>query len=149
MGGEHCWRGVRRDFERELRLVAHNEVCLKSQRSAAERSEWRACWLKELESELKEEKLEARTKIDMADRLLIARLSLDTAAMAQSDDPDILTVLAGMPSEETSLEYLMGCWKRLSGANKAFRRLVSHIRQIEADSRLTPRSRNGQQRTRS
>ncbi|WWD03129.1 hypothetical protein V865_001176 [Kwoniella europaea PYCC6329] len=43
-------------------------------------SDWRLCWLKGLEEELIEEK----TTIDLSDRLLIARLSLDTESMTSS-----------------------------------------------------------------
>lgn len=38
--------------------------------------------------------------------------------MAQSDDPDVLTILAGLPQNETVFEYLAGCWKRLYQASR-------------------------------
>ena len=46
----------------------------------------------------------------IVDRLLLARLSLDP--LNAPDDPEVLTVLAGLPSGQTVLEYLIGCWKR-------------------------------------
>jgi ubiquitin conjugation factor E4 B len=51
-----------------------------------------------------------RMTMEIVDRLLIARLSLDVTNM--SDDPEELTVLAGLPSNQTSFEYLVECWKR-------------------------------------
>ncbi|WVQ80243.1 hypothetical protein IAT38_002348 [Cryptococcus sp. DSM 104549] len=72
-----------------------------SKQKAAE-SNWQLCWLKSLEAELVEE----------------AKLSLDPASMATSDDPDDLTVLAGLPNGETVFDYLAGCWKRLYIANR-------------------------------
>ena len=65
----------------------------------------------------------------IADRLLIARLELDPDAMSWvfslcsppyalnsciSDDLDFLPVLASLPQQQTVLEYLVGCWKRLN-----------------------------------
>ncbi|WWC62119.1 uncharacterized protein I303_104710 [Kwoniella dejecticola CBS 10117] len=62
-------------------------------------SDWALCWLKGLTEELREE------GIDLADRLLIARLSLDTATMASSKSvgpaeflPLLLSVTAGADS---------------------------------------------------
>lgn len=46
----------------------------------------------------------------LADRLLLARLSLSPSA--PTDDPVQLTVLASLPPNETHFEYLSGCWKR-------------------------------------
>lgn len=39
------------------------------------------------------------------------------------DDPDQLTILAGLPQDETVFEYLTGCWKRLYAANREMSRL--------------------------
>ncbi|ELU38970.1 ubiquitin conjugation factor E4 [Rhizoctonia solani AG-1 IA] len=44
-------------------------------------------------------------------RLIIDRLSLDPRS--PTDDPELLTVLVGLPPLETSLGYLVGCWKRI------------------------------------
>ncbi|ODO06452.1 ubiquitin-conjugation factor E4 B [Cryptococcus wingfieldii CBS 7118] len=89
-------------------------------RSKAQDSDWSICWLKDLEEELKEENYPQplATTPDLIDRLLIARLSLDPAVMAKSDDSDKLTILAGLPQSETVFEYLAGCWKRIYIANK-------------------------------
>ncbi|OCF33004.1 ubiquitin-conjugation factor E4 B [Kwoniella heveanensis BCC8398] len=86
----------------------------------AELSDWRLCWLKDLEDELVQEgqSRPLRTTIDLVDRLLIARLSLDLDAMSNSDDADKLTILAGLPTGETIFEYLTGCWKRLYAVHK-------------------------------
>ncbi|OCF74479.1 ubiquitin-conjugation factor E4 B [Kwoniella mangroviensis CBS 8886] len=83
-------------------------------------SDWRLCWLKGLEEELIEENhpQPLETTIDLSDRLLIARLSLDTESMTSSNDPDALSIIAGLPPGETIFEYLTGCWKRLYGANR-------------------------------
>ncbi|WWC89190.1 uncharacterized protein L201_004108 [Kwoniella dendrophila CBS 6074] len=53
----------------------------------AEEKNWNLCWLKGLQEELTEENnpQPLQTTIELADRLLIARLSLDTAAMATSE----------------------------------------------------------------
>ncbi|KAK4689997.1 ubiquitin conjugation factor E4 B, partial [Tremellales sp. Uapishka_1] len=96
-------------------------------RGKAQASDWRLCWLKELEGELKAEMPDHpppfKTTSDISDRLLIARLSLDPTIMASSDDPDVLTILAGLPQDETVFEYLTGCWKRLNVANRENHRL--------------------------
>ncbi|ODN80543.1 hypothetical protein, variant 2 [Cryptococcus amylolentus CBS 6039] len=89
-------------------------------RSKAQDSDWSICWLKDLEEELKEENhpQPLATTPDLIDRLLIARLSIDPAVMAKSDDSDKLTILAGLPQSETVFEYLAGCWKRIYSANR-------------------------------
>lgn len=46
--------------------------------------------------------------------------------LKRSNDPDMLTVLAGLPQDETVFEYLTGCWKRLYGANRENSCLVRH-----------------------
>ncbi len=46
----------------------------------------------------------------LADRLLLARLSLSPSA--PTEDPVQLTVLAALPPNQTHFEYLSGCWKR-------------------------------------
>lgn len=50
---------------------------------------------------------------DIADRLLIARLSIDPSDIDSiQDDPEALTVLAAMPQAQTVFEYLVKCWQR-------------------------------------
>ncbi|KLT45417.1 hypothetical protein CC85DRAFT_282483 [Cutaneotrichosporon oleaginosum] len=91
-------------------------------KATAEKSDWKLCWLKSLAQEIAEESPGDASKLtaslDVRDRLLIARLSLDPNDMATSDDPDQLQVLAGLPQNETVFEYLTGCWKRLYAANR-------------------------------
>ncbi|CAE6469063.1 ubiquitin conjugation factor E4 B [Rhizoctonia solani] len=84
-------------------------------REEAEKSGWSITWLRGVQQELLEEdpgrpqpiQLEA----DLADRLLIDRLSLDPRS--PTEDPELLTVLVSLPPLETSLGYLVGCWKRI------------------------------------
>lgn len=40
------------------------------------------------------------------------------------DDLDFLPVLASLPSQQTVLEYLIGCWKRLNTAKSVLLRKV-------------------------
>lgn len=84
--------------------------------------------MKELAEEIKEEHpgdaSKLKVSLDLRDRLLVARLQLDPAAMADSDDPDQLMVLSGMPTDETVFEYLTGCWKRLNASNREFSRFA-------------------------
>ncbi|WOO81182.1 Ubiquitin conjugation factor E4 [Vanrija pseudolonga] len=110
----------------EARTV-RNVFSVTLKRSEAEASNWKLCWLKDLEGEIKEENpgnpAALNVNLALRDRLLIARLSLDPSTMATSDDPDQLTVLAGLPQDETVFEYLTGAWKRLYTANREFNRL--------------------------
>ncbi|KAJ1303373.1 hypothetical protein OPQ81_011567 [Rhizoctonia solani] len=84
-------------------------------REQAEKSGWSITWLRGVQRELLEEdparpqpiQLEA----DFADRIIIDRLSLDPRS--PTDDPELLTVLVSLPPLETSLGYLVGCWKRI------------------------------------
>ncbi|THH28275.1 hypothetical protein EUX98_g5915 [Antrodiella citrinella] len=90
-------------------------------KAAAERSGWEVVWLKELAEELAEESSggprPVPTTAEIADRLLISRLELDSQSM--SDDLDFLPVLASLPPQQTVFEYLVGCWKRLNIARTA------------------------------
>lgn len=52
-----------------------------------------------------------RLSAEIADRILIARLSLSSEIM--TDDPEIVTVLASLPEDLTIFEYLLACWKRV------------------------------------
>lgn len=70
---------------------------------------------------------------DIADRLLISRLSLDPAAM--SDDPVMLTVIASLPESQSVLGYLAGCWSR---TNTERSRLVA-ARKGLSDAEVTER----------
>lgn len=48
----------------------------------------------------------------LADRVLIARLSLDPQGDVMSDDAEKLQVLASLPEDSTSWDYLCTAWKR-------------------------------------
>ncbi|KAJ6585038.1 ubiquitin elongating factor core-domain-containing protein [Mycena capillaripes] len=89
-------------------------------RKVAEQSGHDVVWLKYLAAELAEEEPQ-RSVIplhgDIIDRLLIARLELDPSNM--TDDLDFLPVLASLPAQQTTFEYLVGCWKRLNSARAA------------------------------
>lgn len=66
----------------------------------------------------------------IADRVLIARLSLDPSGAASTtsdnaDDSVMLTVLASLDENETSWDWLVGCWKRCE-KEKGKARKVSH-----------------------
>ncbi|GAB1520772.1 Ubiquitin conjugation factor E4 [Rhizoctonia solani] len=84
-------------------------------REQAEKSGWTITWLRGVRNELLEEDPARPQPIpleaDLADRLIIDRLSLDPRS--PTDDPELLTVLVGLPPLETSLGYLVGCWKRI------------------------------------
>ncbi|KAJ7134672.1 ubiquitin elongating factor core-domain-containing protein [Mycena epipterygia] len=89
-------------------------------RKVAEQSSHDIVWLKHLATELEAEEPQqtpVRLNVDIIDRLLIARLELDPSRM--TDDLDFLPVLASLPSQQTTFEYLVGCWKRLNSARSA------------------------------
>ncbi|KAF7365176.1 U-box domain-containing protein [Mycena venus] len=90
-------------------------------RKVAEDSGYNIVWLKHLAEELEAEEPQ-RTVVplngDIIDRLLISRLELDPSNMS-SDDLDFLPVLASLPPQQTTFEYLVGCWKRLNSARSA------------------------------
>ncbi|KAG8733450.1 hypothetical protein FRC11_006177 [Ceratobasidium sp. 423] len=81
----------------------------------AEKSGWSITWLCGVQRELLEEDparpQPIQLKADLADRLLIDRLSLDPRS--PTEDPELLTVIVALPPLETSLGYLVGCWKRI------------------------------------
>ncbi|KAJ7107276.1 ubiquitin elongating factor core-domain-containing protein [Mycena crocata] len=89
-------------------------------RKVAEQSGYEVVWLKELAAELEAEdssQVPVRLNADIIDRLLIARLELDSSRM--TDDLDYLPVLASLPPGQTTFEYLVGSWKRLNSARSA------------------------------
>ncbi|TBU62234.1 ubiquitin elongating factor core-domain-containing protein [Dichomitus squalens] len=86
-------------------------------KEVAEKSGYEMVWLKSLAEELQGDGLSSELNSEVADRTLIARLELDPQAM--SDDLEFLPVLASLPSQQTVLEYLIGCWKRLNAARNA------------------------------
>ena len=89
-------------------------------RDQAEAHNWEIVWLKELAHELSTETPNGpkpAPSVEIADRLLIARLELDPRGMY--DDPELLTVIASFPPELTVFEYLVQCWQRINAARVA------------------------------
>lgn len=87
-------------------------------RSLSEQSNYETVWLKHLAEEMQSEGLKnAQFSADLADRVLIARLELDPQSM--TDDLDYLPVLASLPAQQTTFEYLVGCWKRVNSTRSA------------------------------
>ncbi|KAG8684545.1 hypothetical protein FRC09_015315, partial [Ceratobasidium sp. 395] len=84
-------------------------------REQAEKSGWSVTWLKNAYEEVLVENPSIPQPIklnaDIADRLLIERLGLDPRN--PTEDPEHLTVLVSLPPLQTSLAYLVGCWKRI------------------------------------
>ncbi|MCO5585317.1 hypothetical protein L7F22_039250 [Adiantum nelumboides] len=78
-------------------------------RSSAESSQWKRVYLKELAEELKEENNGTLPSIsgEIADRILIARLSLDPSE-TMTEDNDKNAVLTHLPKGQTSFDYLAG-----------------------------------------
>ncbi|CAK5270237.1 unnamed protein product [Mycena citricolor] len=91
-------------------------------RKAADESGYSVVWLKSLTTELEAEGVSLALNGDIIDRLLIARLELDPSSM--SDDLDYLPVLASLPAQQTTFEYLVGCWKRLNTARSTLMKKV-------------------------
>ncbi|CAO1628196.1 unnamed protein product [Jaminaea pallidilutea] len=95
-------------------------------RDEAERSNWSIVYLKELADELKAESQLLDPSI--ADRVIIARLSLDPQGSNAADDPDTLTVLASLDEDETSWDWLINSWKRCEKEKaKAKKGLGDHV----------------------
>ncbi|KAJ7044177.1 ubiquitin conjugation factor E4 [Mycena alexandri] len=89
-------------------------------RKVAEQSGYDVVWLKPLAEELAAEGPQQSIiplNGDIIDRLLISRLELDPTNM--SDDLEFLPVLASLPPQQTTFEYLVGCWKRLNSARSS------------------------------
>ncbi|TIC23758.1 hypothetical protein E3Q12_01831 [Wallemia mellicola] len=87
--------------------------------NTADATSWTVSYLKPLLNELEEEQpthkaLQAKKLTpDLIDQALIARLNLDPNAMM--DDGEMLTVIASLPSNQTTFEYLVGAWRRARG----------------------------------
>lgn len=54
---------------------------------------------------------------------MLEGLTLDTA---RRDDLEYLPVLASLPAQQTTFEYLVGCWKRVNSTRSAFVKKVSN-----------------------
>lgn len=90
-------------------------------RSLAEARGWDVVWLKDLCSELLAEspsRALPRLSPDVADRCLIYRLEIDPQG-AMTDDAEILTIVANLPQDQTTFEYLVSCWQRVNSARVA------------------------------
>jgi ubiquitin conjugation factor E4 B len=86
----------------------------------AEQSSYDIIWLKPLVDEIQSEapgKPLPRLNVDLIDRLLIARLEIDPQTM--TDDLEYLPVVASLPPQQTTFEFLVGSWKRLNAARTA------------------------------
>ncbi|KAL5501546.1 UFD2 [Sanghuangporus vaninii] len=83
-------------------------------REYAEQHQWKPVWLKYVQEELDSERSGSqrprRLTTELADRLLIARIEVNSETM--SEDMDYLPALASLPTDETIFEYLIGCWRR-------------------------------------
>ncbi|POY75438.1 hypothetical protein BMF94_1509 [Rhodotorula taiwanensis] len=130
---------------------------------AARGSNWSIVYLKDVANELDEEEPPTSRprplRIDLADRLLLARLSLSPSNM-NDDDFEQATVLASLPENQTAFEYLGSCWrreraerfkvvakkdsdadeaqKRLAGLSQIKALLVSYIGLVLQDSTMFP-----------
>ncbi|PWN52986.1 hypothetical protein IE53DRAFT_373262 [Violaceomyces palustris] len=107
----------------------------------AESSKWEQVYLKDLAIELSEENGGEIPLLspEIADRILISRLSLDPSS-AMTDDAEVLTVLASIPKGETSLDYLMGAWKRAKAEEGRLRKAIPQDVQAGMDSLKETRS---------
>ncbi|KAF7346366.1 U-box domain-containing protein [Mycena sanguinolenta] len=106
-------------------------------RQVAEQSGYDIVWLKHLAADLQAEEPQRtafRLNGEIIDRLLISRLELDPATM--TDDLDFLPVLASLPPQQTTFEYLVGCWKRVNSARSALMKKVLSIDVQNALNRL-------------
>lgn len=89
------------------------------QLNTANATSWSVSYLKPLLNELEEEQpthkaLQTKKLTpDLIDQALIARLNLDPNAMM--DDGEMLTVIASLPANQTTFEYLVGAWRRARG----------------------------------
>ncbi|KAG0144275.1 hypothetical protein CROQUDRAFT_660243 [Cronartium quercuum f. sp. fusiforme G11] len=101
--------------EDQLRRWQHNLISnilkVTLDESAAAESHWSLTYLLKLKEELEEEESGSSKlmTMDIIDRVLIARLSLDSTDM--TDDPMMLTVYASLPNESI-FEYLSTSWLR-------------------------------------
>ncbi|GAA5919290.1 hypothetical protein JCM1841_006546, partial [Sporobolomyces salmonicolor] len=80
----------------------------------ATRSNWQIVYLKEVAEEISTEEpalpKPLKLRSEWTDRLLLSRLSLSPSHM--TDDPELVTVIASLPADQTTFEYLGGAWRR-------------------------------------
>lgn len=63
------------------------------------------------------------TNADIADRILLARLSLDANRDAMTDDSNRLKANSSIPKGQTSYDYLVGAWKRCKAEEGKLRKI--------------------------
>ncbi|PWN45419.1 hypothetical protein IE81DRAFT_320175 [Ceraceosorus guamensis] len=92
----------------------------------AEQSQWKLIYLKELADELKAENANSLPPIDvsLADRILLARLSLDPQADVMSDDGEKLQALASLPDDITSWDYLCLAYRRCRAEESRIKKVL-------------------------
>ncbi|CAG8504078.1 13438_t:CDS:10, partial [Ambispora leptoticha] len=99
-------------------------------KSAAEKSSKQLIYLNSLAAELKEEEPENASRpfklsLELIDRALVSRLSIDPQAM--SDDNDTLLAISSLPKIPV-FDYLLECWKR---AGEIKRNLISRAKLLD------------------
>ncbi|KAK0557132.1 Ubiquitin conjugation factor E4 [Tilletia horrida] len=98
-------------------------------RDEAEQSQWSRTYLKEVAEELAAENdgQVPLLNVDLVDRLLLSRLSLDPHGDVMTDDAEIITVLACLPKDESSWDYLAQAWIRCKQEENGFRKLAAPV----------------------
>ncbi|CAD6888083.1 unnamed protein product [Tilletia controversa] len=98
-------------------------------RDEAEQSSWSLTYLKEVAEELAEENggQVPGLEVGLVDRLLLSRLSMDPEADVMTDDAELITVLASLPREESSWDYLAHSWARCKQEENSFRKLPAPV----------------------
>lgn len=84
--------------------------------------------------------LPIKLKSDLADRVLIDRLSLDPRS--PTEDPELLTVLVALPPLQTSLGYLVGCWKRIQATKIQLSRRPPPLADLQRANEILERLRD-------
>ncbi|GAA6010598.1 hypothetical protein JCM11491_002989 [Sporobolomyces phaffii] len=101
-------------FERWQAMTMGNILNVTLDVAQATQSNWQIVYLREVAEEiLAEEPTLPRPlalKAEHADRLILSRLSLTPDHM--TEDPELVTVIASLPRDETAFQYLGSCWKR-------------------------------------
>jgi len=93
-------------------------------RSLAEASGWDVVWLKDLSNELLAQSPSQALpplSVDIAHRCLTSRLEIDPRG-TMTADPEIRIVVANLPQEQTTFEYLVSCWQRINSVRAVLRK---------------------------
>lgn len=91
-------------------------------------------YLKDLSEELLSESSNGSIPpltVDVADRCLIARLEIDPQGM-MTEDPEHITVIANLPREQTTFEYLVSCWQRINFARVTLHKRLASVPKDDA-----------------